>query len=351
MDRIAALIAMAIVTGAVVPSGAQRGADQARGPLAPGGIAGRVTDAAGVAVKDAFVTALYPEAQRPYGFQPVNVKLIATTNEQGDYVLEDVVPGEYYVIALPRNAAVDARGQPNRQGSANTFHPNGVRVSDAARVRVTMGRAIANITLAPAKLAYVSGVVMGQSGEPVKGGTLGFARGDGLFGLASATLTLRADGAFGVGGLPPGTYHFHYRESPWPPPRGVAAKVSVAKVTVKDDDIQNVRVVPMAMVRGAGRVLIDPAQRSSLPLDAVAIVAPPIDFDGNPGPQLAGQLREDLTFEFKTWPSVSRVRVSGLPRDWTVGAIRLDGADVTAKGIEFVAGKDVTGIEIVLVKR
>jgi hypothetical protein len=96
--------------------------------------------------------------------------LVATTTEQGDYVLEDVVPGEYYVIALPRNSAVDLLGQPNRHGHANTFHPNAARVSDAARVRVTMGRAIATITLAPAKLAYVSGVVMGESGQPVKGG-------------------------------------------------------------------------------------------------------------------------------------------------------------------------------------
>ncbi len=344
-------MAIAIVFGAAVPCAAQRGADKVRAPSAPSGIAGRVTDASGMAVKDAFVTALHPEAQRPYGFQPVNVRLVAITNEQGDYVLEDVVPGEYYVIALPRNAAVDLLGQPNRHGHANTFHPNAVRVSEATRVHVTMGRAIANITLAPAKLAYVSGVVIGESGQPVSGGTLGFARGDGLFGLASAALTLRADGEFGVGGLPPGTYHFHYREGPWPPPRGVAAKVSVAKVTVKDGDIMNVRVVPMPMVRGAGRVLIDPAQRSSLPLDAVMLGAFPIDADGNPGPQLPGRINEDLTFEFKTWPTVARVRVSDLPRDWTVDAIRLNGADVTTKGIEFVAGKDVTGIEIVLVRR
>jgi hypothetical protein len=72
------------------------------------------------------------------------------------------------------------------------------------------------------------------------------------------------------------------------------------------------------------------------------------DFNGNPGPQLRGTVNDDLTFEFKTWPSIGRIRVDGLPAGWKLGTIRLNG--VEAKTMEFTAGKDVTGIEIELTR-
>jgi Carboxypeptidase regulatory-like domain len=347
-----AIVAIAALLTSPRSVDAQRGADQAaaaQGP--PTGIAGRVIDASGAPVKDALVTALHPDAQRRYGFQPVSARLRAVTNEQGGYVLDPLPPGEYYVVALPQNRPLDSSGGPNRVGYANTFHPNAARVADAARVRVTLGRATADITLAPAKLAVVSGVVIRESGQPAGGGNLIFGRGDGLFGIASPAYAIRSDGRFAVAGLPPATYHLHYREGPWPPPRGVPAKVSGATVTVTGSDIPNVRVEPIPMVRGAGRILVDPAVRASLSLDGMTISGFPLDPDGNPGPQLGGPINQDLTFEFKTWPSVGQVRVNGLPPDWTVGAVRVNGVDVSAKGIEFVAGKDVTNIEIVLVKR
>jgi hypothetical protein len=59
---------------------------------------------------------------------------------------------------------------------------------------------------------------------------------------------------------------------------------------------------------------------------------------------LPGTVKDDLTFEFKTWPSIGRIRVGGLPTGWRIGGIRLNG--VEAKTIELAAGRDVTGIEI-----
>ena len=75
----------------------------------------------------------------------------------------------------------------------------------------------------------------------------------------------------------------------------------------------------------------------------------PIDFNGNPGPSLPGAVQDDLTFEFRTWPALGRLRVNGLPSTWKVKAIRVNGVDATDKSIDFVAGKDVVGIEIELI--
>ena len=98
------------------------------------------------------------------------------------------------------------------------------------------------------------------------------------------------------------------------------------------------------------RLVVDPAARSALQPSAVQVGASPVDFDGNPGPQSPGTVNADLTFEFRTWPSVGRIRVQ-LPPGWAVKAIRLNGVDVTDKPIDFVAGKVVSGLEIEPVKR
>ena len=105
------------------------------------------------------------------------------------------------------------------------------------------------------------------------------------------------------------------------------------------------------MVRGSGRLVVDPAARSSLDPSAIRVSGVPVDFNGNPGPTRGGTVKDDLTFEFLTWPAVGQLRVGGLPPSWTVGTIRVNGVAMTSKTIEFVGGKDLTGIEVELVKR
>ena len=352
MRRLAALASafLMVIAGSTASIGAQRGAESGRG--SPRRSASRVASWTRPArpSRATFITALRPAPARPYGFEPVSVQLKTETDEHGNFVLDGLAPGEYYVIAVPRNPAVDAAGRLNASGYANTFHPSAVHVADAARVRVApFARATANITLAPTPLRTVTGTVTGAAGRPVPGGLLMLGRGDGLFGLFSGAIQIRPDGSFAVAGLQPGTYYLHFRESAWPPPRGVAPDISGATVVVRDADIANVRVVPVPMVRGTGRVVIDAAARSSLRVSEITVGGSPIDFSGNPGPQLPGAVKEDLTFEFRTWPSVGRLRVSGLPSTWTVKAIRVNGVDATDKPIDFVAGRDVVGIEIELI--
>jgi len=338
-----------VLAGLTAAVSEQRGA-RGRGSPPPNGITGRVVDPSGTPVKGTSVTALRPAPERPHGFEPVWVQLQTETDEQGDFVLDGLALGEYYVVAVPRNLAVSAAGRLNASGYANTFHPSAARVVDAARVRVAaFARATANITLMPALLRTVTGTVTGAAGQPVPGGRLMMGRGDGLFGLFSGAIPIRPDGSFALAGLQPGTYYLHFRESAWPPPRGVAPDISGATVVVKDANIANVRVVPIPMVRGSGRIVIDAAARSSLRASEITVGSSPIDFSGNPGPQLPGAVKEDLTFEFRTWPSVGRLLVSGLPSTWTVKAIRVNGVDASGKSIDFVAGRDVVGIEIELI--
>jgi hypothetical protein len=69
----------------------------------------------------------------------------------------------------------------------------------------------------------------------------------------------------------------------------------------------------------------------------------------NRAPNRPGTLRDDLTFEFRTWPAFGYVRV--FPEsEWIVERVRLNGVDVTNTGIDFRAGRDITGLEIDLIK-
>ena len=313
-------------------------------------IIGRVVDATGKPVPDTFVTALSPEPQDRRGFRMVSALLRSLTNERGEFRLDtSLYFGEFYVVALPHNVPFTADRQPNRSGYANTFYPSAIRLSDAKRVRVApTGPARIDITLAPARLSAIAGTVFGSRGQPVPGGRLGLVHGDGLFGLDARALPINADGTFLAPGLQPGTYHLRFHESQLT--RRETLILSGATVTLDNADITNVRVLPIRSVSVTGRLIVESGARGAPLPAAIRIGASPIDFDGNPGPLQPGTVNDDLTFQFTTWPSLGKVRVTLPSNEWSVKAITLNGRDVNDKPIEFVAGKQVTGLEIELAR-
>jgi hypothetical protein len=338
------------LAGLVVCAAVLSAQDRQRSGAAPGmTITGRVLDPDGRPVPNTFVTALdtSPVPGRTFSF--VDARLRAMTNERGEYRLGGLYAGEFYLIALPHNPRADAKGTRKRTGFGNTFYPGVSTFAEAKSVRVRPGVSpTADITLLRAPIHTISGVVIGSNGQPVAGGRLGVAHGDGFFGLDTRALRIGADGTFHATGLQPGTYFLQFRESQWPPPRGVIPKVSQAKVTIIDADVAGVRVVPLQMVRGTGRLVVDAADLSAFDVGTVRVGAFPDPVDGNPGPQRVGRAKADLTFEFQTWPLPARIRVVIDSPGWVVKAVRHNGADITDQPIDFVQGKEVTGLEVVI---
>jgi hypothetical protein len=352
LRRLACLGAVILALSPARTAGAAQQDIASRGPNGGQRIVGRVTDTLGRAVGGVYVSLLRDQEglRGAPRLRPVSVRLYSITNQNGEFVLENLSPDSYCLVALPHDAPVRGQNRLNRAGYAITYYPNATSPADAKSVMVTpTAGAIANITLAPARLSVVSGVVIGSNGRPAPGAMLRVAHGDGLFGLGGIGATIRPDGTFALAGLPPGTYFLHMREGVWPPPRDVIPKVSVAKVTVVDRDVTGVRVEPMPMVRATGRIIVDPAIRASFQRSTIQVVASPFDWQGNPGPNRPGTLRDDLTFEFRTWPALGYVRV--LPESqWIVARVRLNGVDVTNTGIDFRAGQEISGLEVDLIK-
>jgi len=350
--RVAVFCSMVALTAPALSSQGRPGGQGAgRGAPLQGqnDIAGRVTDPDKHPVAGAFVTALRPSASGDRPFTFVSALLHVLTDANGEYRLSGLMADDYFVVVLPKNALGSPR-QPLRTGFGQTFFPNASEVKAAVKVRVSNTSTVrADVTLAPARLASVSGVVVGSDDQPAKGGTLEFAHGDHLFGLDSHGYRLAPSGLFNLGSIAPGTYFLVFHESAWPPPRGEIPLISQVKVVVSGDDVSDVKVAPIHMVQASGRVVMDASARASADLSTMTIGASPVDFDGNPGPQKPSTLQADLTFSFKTWPSQGRLRVS--PADvWTIKSIRVNGVDVTNSPIAFVKGKDVTGLEVEVVR-
>jgi hypothetical protein len=279
----------------------------------------------------------------------VSALLFATTDEEGRYSLH-VPPGEYFVVALPNNPATVAGGQPNRRGHRRTYFPHSADIDAAFEVTVGIGApATADIQLIPAALMVLTGIVTNASGKPVPNARVALTYGDGLFGMAPRGFTARPNGTFALAGVAPGTYHLHYREGQWPPPLDVIPKVSVATVTVRNEDITGIRVSWLPMTRVTGRLVVAAPFRAQL-LPETTVAGVPLDPDGNPGPTRPGTVRPDLTFELHAWPAVGTIRVSSGDHRWDVTRIRFNGVDV-GLNIEFPVGRDLTGLEVEIAPR
>ena len=344
---IAGLIAAAVSVGAITAQQLDKSAKLAIPQNAA--IVGRVVDASDRPVAGVLVVPLQGSpSRRGIRIHPVSVRLGAITNAGGQFRVQGLAAGQYYLVALPRNRLEPADRAGLRLGHAITYYPGVERVSDAKLVTVDARQpATADIALVPTHLADISGTAIASDGRPARGGRLGIAHGDNLFGIDSIVAPIGADGTFLVKDMPPGTYFLQLREGGWPPPRDVIPKVSGAKVIVHDGNVTRVTVMPIAMVKATGRVILDAAQRT-LQASGIKIAANPVDWNGNPGPQRGGIVNADLTFELRTWPAMGFLRAWVGSQEWTIRRVRLNGIDVTDKDLDL--RHDLSGLEVELQK-
>jgi len=83
------------------------------------------------------------------------------------------------------------------------------------------------------------------------------------------------------------------------------------------------------------------------PATGIRISAMPAEMEG---PVMAGgaaTAKEDGSFQLRGLSGRRLVRVGNLPPGWILKAVRLNGDDVTDGGVDFKAGQDVSGLEIV----
>lgn len=188
-------------------SGAHQDLDIALKPLAS--ISGRVLDRDGNGLEGFTVTA--ESSRYVQGVFTTTAKSSVVTNDIGDYLMEDLAPGRYYIRA--RRAAPEY-GQVSpvraiKPGErdlrlGNTFYPNADDVSDATAIVIEAGWTVEGIDIRMLEHEFfsVSGKIVGEDPDMAKSHVLTLSKE--RSGPADASSTIQDDGSFVMSGVPAG---------------------------------------------------------------------------------------------------------------------------------------------------
>jgi hypothetical protein len=355
----------------------QQGFADVRLPRA-GAIVGRIVDASGEPVMGVTVHALrrrMVEGQRRLQM----VGSTDTTDDTGAYRIYGLPPGEYFVAASPRRiedvaGRVVAEAVPGR--GAPIFYPGTANRDEALRVTVDVsGEARADMQLNSVRTSRVTGVVLTANGTPAAGAMISLISSDLNFGGASmeglAPLRIQddaaADGTFELAGVPPGSFVLRAQTVPRFPVIDPATQRNAAPFT----PTMEVATVPVVVNGDLAGLTVTTSQGGTLDVTIVSeqsAVPPPggarvtvRSADGTEHGMSVGATSVISATATSFTPGAgskmalslatqSRVLVEGLPDDWTVKAMMLDGQDVIDKPIELRNGQNAT-LQVILTNR
>ena len=320
-------------------------------------ITGRITDEFGEPVANAVVTALR------YGYTAGAKRLMpgggqnsrGTTDDQGQFRLFGLSPGDYIVSAALRagGEVTDPAGEAT--GYPPTYYPGTANVAEAQRVSVAIGQEQNSVTfgLIATRLVRVTGAVIDSQGGPVRNGMVMLAPSGTRLGAGAmmqmTTARVSDSGQFRLTNVAPGRYVAQVRTTRGGGGRGGpgdgSGEVGRQEIAVGAEDLDGVVIVTGPGARVTGVVAID--GQSSIRAQQVQVgarLAEPDQAMPGAGGGMA-RLNDDWTFEMNGLFDARLFRV-GVPQGWTLKSVTLNGQDITDTPIELPPGQTVTGLQI-----
>ena len=277
-----------------------------------------------------------------------------TTDDQGAFRIFGLPPGDYYVTANNRNMMMAMPGVNNTEadGFAPTYYPGTPNIAEATRVTVRAGQEMsgANFALIVARMARVRGRALNSHGEPVANGMLMLMPDEPMMmSMNFNNAMVAGDGSFQFANVPPGRYNLQVRPAGMPSPN---SEFAMMKVTVGNDDIDNLIVTTTTGATARGVILTDDGSVPNFRPDQVSIFPSPAEPGGmivNPG---LNKINDDFTFDLTSLAERRLIRVSVQPTlGWYFKAVMFEGDDVTDRGIEFTPGRSYEGLQIILSRK
>jgi protocatechuate 3,4-dioxygenase beta subunit len=318
-------------------------------------LGGRITDEFGEPVANASVTALrYGYAGGARRMMPAGQNSRDTTDDQGQFRLFGLPPGDYYVSATLRTGGAEVTDPMGElSGYAATYYPGTTNVAEAARITLAVSQENTGISfgLIATKLVRVTGQVLTSSGSPATNGMVLLvpAGANGRPGLAAqqggAGNRIDQTGLFRLPNVAPGRYQMQARSG--------ARDFEIARMdlTVGAEDVDGLTLVtaPGATINGA--IVSDTGEPFDFKPAQLQVAARP----GSPDPPGAGpglggsRVGDDWSFSLRNITDSVLVRAQA-PQGWAMKSVVINGQDITDTPMEFPAGQTIPGMQIVLTK-
>jgi hypothetical protein len=320
-------------------------------------IAGRVVDDGGEPVSGTMVSAMR------YQFMSGSRRLMPgggegstdRTDDQGNFRLFGLPPGDYYVSANNRNNMMMMPGMNSTEseGFAPTYYPGTPNIAEATRVTVRAGQEMtgANFALIVARMARVRGRAINSSGQPVTQAMLMLTPNEpgAGFGMNMMNAMVAGDGSFQFANVPPGRYNLNVRPQGMPTAN---SEMAMLPIVVGNDDIDNVIVATAVGAVARGVVLTDDGSVPTFRPDQVSIFPGPAE----PTSMFMGggnqRINDDFTFELTGLFERRLIRANiGQNSGWYLKAVSLDGIDITDSGAEFTPGRSYDGLQVIFSRK
>lgn len=292
-------------------------------------IVGRLVDENGDPVSNVQVSAFAVSG----GSGSVGGYSLQSSDEQGRYRLFRLPPGEFHIVARPSGGG-DWTRQGQSLGFLETYYPGTHSRAEAGRVLVRAGQetAAADFVLTRERMFRVNGRVLNSKGSaPSVRTILTVVSRD----SSTGTRIDEGTGRFSSEPLPPGTYRLAARlpdENP-----EIVVEYGVVRVTLTDQDIDDVVVSMKPTVDVAGRIVFEGSQIPTLFTDSLSIGAdglrarPYLSFFIRPVP-----VARDLTFTLRHIGGELLLRPSGnILRTWMLKGVFLGDQEITDTPKEF----------------
>ncbi len=321
-------------------------------------LGGRVTDEFGEPVANASVTAwryaYQAGARRMVPAQGGNGR--DTTDDQGQFRLFGLPPGEYYVSGMLRSGGpevTDPMGE--LSGYAATYYPGTTNIGEAQRVTVALAQenTSVNFGLIATRLVRVSGQVMMSNGAPAPGGMVTLAPMSASGGRAmlmqqgGAGNRIDQTGTFRLPNVAPGRYQVQARAG------GREFELARMDLVVGTEDVDGLTLVTSAGAVINGTIVSEtgePFDFRAQQLQVAARLASAETPGAGPGGSGGARVEDDWSFSMRNVIDPILMRVSA-PQGWTMKSVLVNGQDITDTPTEFPPGQTVGGLQVVMSKK
>jgi hypothetical protein len=269
---------------------------------------------------------------------------MAVTDDQGNFRIQSVSPGRYYLRAqYPGNgsrfAELARRGRSAQEVYTPTFYPSALDLSGAETLDVRPGAELHGISIRMRKTRVFS--IRGKAVDSRSGnGCQCFVE------LGTNSTQAHEDGTFELRNVPPGSHILIAEQGALPPGVALAGRTDV-EVRSADVDRVVVRVSPMIEINGVVR--LEDGDLKALMADTGGTIE--LHPFGGEGFEEAAMFSRDGTFLFEhVWPSKYRASVDKPPPGTYAKSIRLGGRELTKSTLDLTSGAGGV-LELILSQR